>query len=281
MYRLVTVIIILVFVAGCTVNFGYQFADTLLEWKVKDYVDLNAQQEQLLSEEVDEIHQWHAQTQLPLYRSELKKLRDKVERKSLTLKDIKDFEKTLWMFWNNVLTKAETKANLLLTLSMKQRQQLIAKLEEAQEERYQRWQEDKEENPILQRLDRITEVEEDLEEILGDLTEEQDKLLRSWVSESPELREQWLNYRSQWLTEFEKVLLSQPLDEKRLSFLILEPKQLRSVAFRERAEQSRELRNKFLWEMYQSLTQQQRKNVIKKADEYIDLLDSLINDFSD
>ena len=66
-----------------------------------------------------------------------------------------------------------------------------------------------------------------------------------------------------------------------MSSLILDPKQLRSESFQQKSEESSELRNKFLWDMYQSLTQEQRKNVIKKADEYIDLLDSLIEDFSD
>ncbi|RUO72966.1 DUF6279 family lipoprotein [Idiomarina ramblicola] len=281
MYRLLGVLIVLTFIAGCTANIGYKFADTLVEWKVKDYVDLNDKQEELLSKKVDEMHQWHAQTQLPLYRKELKSLRDKVEQKSLTQQDISDFESRLWDFWGNVLTQVEAEADLLTTLTLTQREQLIRRLEEAQEERYQRLEEDKKESDILRRLDRITEVEEDLEDILGDLTTEQDKLLRSWVSESPELREQWLSYRASWLTEFEKALMSRPIDEKRLSSLILDPRQLRNEDFQQNSEQSSELRKEFLWDMYQSLNPEQRKKVIKKADEYIDLLDSLINDFSD
>lgn len=281
MYRLIGLLTIVAFIAGCTANIGYQFADTLVEWKIKDYVNLNDNQKELLSEKVDEIHLWHAQTQLPLYREELKGLRDKVEHKSLTQKDISTFEDRLWDFWGNVLTKVEAEADLLATLTLKQREQLINRLEETQDERYQRLLEDKEESSILRRLDRVTEVEEDLENILGDLTKEQDTLLRDWVSDSPELREQWLSYRASWLTEFEKALLSQPIDEERLSSLILNPQQLRNDAFQKEAERNSELRKAFLWDMYQSLTQEQRKNVIKKADEYIDLLDSLISDFSD
>lgn len=281
MYRLTSVLTVLAFIAGCTANIGYQFADTLVEWKVKDYVDLNDKQEELLSEKVDEMHLWHAQTQLPLYRKELNSLRDKVEQKSLTQKDISAFEDKLWDFWGNVLAQVEAESDLLATLTLKQREQLINRLEEDQEERYQRLQEDKEENPILRRLDRITEVEEDLEDILGDLTTEQDELLRSWVSDSPELREQWLSYRASWLTEFEKALLSRPIDEERLSSLILDPQQLRNEGFQQKAEQNSQLRKEFLWVMYQSLTQEQRKKVIEKADEYIDLLDSLISDFND
>ncbi len=281
MYRLLAVITFLILVAGCTANLGYKFADTLVEWEIKDYVDLTGEQEELLSEKVDELHIWHAQTQLPLYRNELKNLRDKVDKQTLSESDISDFEDKLWTFWDNVLVRAEAEADLLAMLSLKQRQQLIRRLEEAQEERYQRFQDDQEENPIFRRLDRISEVEEDLEDIVGSLTKEQDKLLRSWVADSPELREQWLSYRSNWLGEFEKALLKQPVDENQLSALILDPQQLRSEELQQKADKNSQLRKEFLWDMYQSLTGEQRKKVIEKADEYIDLLDSLIDDFSD
>ncbi|NWO02785.1 MAG: hypothetical protein HLX52_07505 [Idiomarinaceae bacterium] len=281
MYRLLAVITFLILVAGCTANLGYKFADTLVEWEIKDYVDLTGEQEELLSEKVDELHIWHAQTQLPLYRNKLKNLRDKVDKQTLSKSDIGDFEDKLWTFWDNVLVRAEAEADLLAMLSLKQRQQLIRRLEEAQEERYQRFQDDQEENPILRRLDRISEVEEDLEDIIGSLTKEQDKLLRSWVADSPQLREQWLSYRSNWLSEFEKALLKQPVDENRLSALILDPQQLRSEELQEKADENSQLRKEFLWDMYRSLTDEQRKKVIEKADEYIDLLDSLIDDFND
>ncbi|WP_322405743.1 DUF6279 family lipoprotein [Idiomarina sp. PL1-037] len=281
MYRLLAVITFLILIVGCTANLGYKFADTLVEWKVKDYVDLTGEQEELLAEKVDEMHLWHAQTQLPLYRNELKNLRDKVDKQTLNKKDISDFEDKLWTFWDNVLVRTEAEASLLATLSLKQRQQLIRRLEETQEDRYQRFQDDQEENPILRSLDRISEVEEDLEGIIGSLTKEQDKLLRSWVADSPELRGQWLSYRSNWLGEFEKALLKQTIDENRLSALILDPQQLRSEELQQKADENSQFRKAFLWDMYQSLTGEQRKKVIEKADEYIDLLDSLIDDFND
>ncbi|WP_417440670.1 DUF6279 family lipoprotein [Idiomarina sp.] len=281
MYRLLAVITSLILIAGCTANLGYKFADTLVEWKIKDYVDLTGEQEELLAEKVDKMHLWHAQTQLPLYRNELKKLRDKVDKQTLSKKDISDFEDKLWTFWDNVLVRTEAEAGLLATLSLEQRQQLIRRLEEAQEERYQRFQDDQEENPILRRLDRISEVEEDLEDIIGSLTKEQDKLLRSWVADSPELRGEWLSYRSNWLGEFEKALLKQSVDENRLSSLVLDPQQLRSEELQQKADENSQFRKEFLWDMYQSLTGEQRKKVIEKADEYIDLLDSLIDDFKD
>lgn len=281
MYRRLVAVTLLTLILGCTANIGYKFADTLVEWKIKDYVDLTGEQKKLLSEKVDEMHRWHAQTQLPLYRDLLKNLRGKVAKQTLRKEEISGFEDRLWTLWDNVLVRIEAEAGIFSVLSLKQRQQLISRLEEEQEERYQNFQDDKEENPILRRLDRVYEVEEDLEDILGSLTKKQSQLLRRWVADSPELREQWLSYRSTWLSEFEKALLKQPIDENRLSSLILDPQQLRSNEFQQRADDNSQLRKEFLWDMYQSLTEEQRRKVIEKADEYIDLLDSLIEHFND
>ena len=46
MYRLLAVIAFSILTIGCTANLGYKFADTLIEWKIKDYVDLTSAQEE-------------------------------------------------------------------------------------------------------------------------------------------------------------------------------------------------------------------------------------------
>lgn len=271
----------LLVLSGCTANIGYQFADTLVEWRVKEYVDLNEQQEERLARKVDELHLWHARTQMPKYREALVNLREKVNNQTLEKADIVAFEETLLVFWQNVLNRVSEEAALINDLSVKQKQQLFERIEEKQQERFKKLEEKQSENPILRQLERVNEVESDLEDIIGELTEQQDKLLRGWVSKKPSLQEDWLNYRAKWLTEFETVLLTEPTDIDKLTALIQNPKQLRSEAFQEKVEQSSDARNTFLWKMYLSLSHEQRKAAVEKADEYIDLLDTIIEDFND
>lgn len=267
--------------SGCTANIGYQFADTLIEWRVQEYVDLNEEQEEILSNKLDELHRWHARTQIPKYREALFNLRENVHNQTLEKADIIQFEHTLLGFWQVLLNRVSQETDLMNELTAKQKQQLFVKIEEAQQERVEEFEETQSENPILRQLDRINEVESDLEDIMGELTKPQNKLLRNWVAKSPVLQESWLNYRAKWLTEFETVLLTEPLDTNKLTTLIQDPKQLRSDKFQEQVKQSSEARNTFLWNMYLSLSDNQRKAVVEKADEYIDLLDNIVEDFTD
>ncbi|ASG65807.1 hypothetical protein CEW91_06485 [Idiomarina piscisalsi] len=272
-------LLVLLMLSGCTANIGYQFADTLVEWRVKEYVELNSEQEETLAKKVDELHLWHARTQIPKYREALFNLRQKVNNKTLEKSDIVEFERTLLGFWQNLLDRAAAETALINQLSVTQKQQLVERIEEKQQDRFEKFEEKQSENPILRQLERANEVESDLEDIIGDLTEQQDKLLRDWVSNSPSIQEDWLNYRAMWLTEFETVLLTEPTDINKLSALIQNPKQLRSEALQEKIEQSSDARNTFLWNMYVSLSDKQRKAAVAKADEYIDLLDDITEDF--
>ena len=271
----------LLVLSGCTANIGYQFADTLVEWRVKEYVDLNDQQEATLAKKVDELHLWHAQTQIPEYREALFNLREKVHNQTLEKADIVAFEETLLDFWQSVLNRVSKETALINDLTVKQKQQLFERIEEKQQERFEKFEEKQSENPILRQLERVNEVESDLEDIIGDLTEQQDKLLRDWVAKSPSIQEDWLNYRAQWLTEFETILLTEPTDTNKLTALVQDPKQLRTEALQEKIEQSSNTRNTFLWNMYLSLSDNQREAAVEKADEYIDLLDSIMEDFND
>jgi hypothetical protein len=274
-------LLVLLMLSGCTANIGYQFADTLVEWRVKEYVELNSEQEETLAKKVDELHLWHARTQIPKYREALFNLRQKVNNKTLEKSDIVEFERTLLGFWQNLLDRAAAETALINQLSVTQKQQLVERIEEKQQDRFEKFEEKQSENPILRQLERANAVESDLEDIIGDLTEQQDKLLRDWVSNSPSIQEDWLNYRAMWLTEFETVLLTEPTDINELSALIQNPKQLRSEALQEKIEQSSDARNTFLWNMYVSLSDKQRKAAVAKADEYIDLLDDITEDFKD
>lgn len=281
MLRLGGVIVATCFLVACTANIGYQFADTLIEWKINDYVELNDEQSDRLAKEIDELHLWHAQTQLPQYRKQLISLRHKIETKTLSRDDMVSVEKQLLGFWHNVQIELNSRAELLSQLSTNQRQQLISNLEEAQKKRYDEWQEPQNENAILRQLDRIEDIEDTLNSVMGELTPAQKTRLRKWVKASPDLDALWLSYRADWLTQFESALLADPIDRSRLSSLILTPEEQRTDAFKDALSQRRHLRNEFLWELYLSLTPKQRSKVVGKADEYIDLMTTLVNDFSD
>lgn len=58
---------LVVFSGGCSIKFAYNNLDRLVRWQVSDYVDLNAEQRQLLKRELATLVSWHRRNHLPQY----------------------------------------------------------------------------------------------------------------------------------------------------------------------------------------------------------------------
>ena len=262
---------------GCSAQLGYRYADTLVEWQLDDYVELTDDQQQRVSVTIDELHLWHAQQELPKYRTALAELREKIAAKQLQYDDIDRTENQLWQFWANVQNRLLDEVALLQDLSMAQRRELLNNLQDKIDEQREEQAEDNE-SPLLAQIDRVNRREERLKEWTGDVTDEQQVLIRKWVRERPE-GEFWLDYRQRWHDAFADALLQQPPDMAALQALITEPRALRSAAHKAYTEQRTAVRHKYLWLLYESLTDSQRQKLLKQADEYLQLLDELIADF--
>ncbi|WP_404402904.1 DUF6279 family lipoprotein [Idiomarina seosinensis] len=266
-------------VAGCTAQFGYRFADTLIEWRLDDYVELDDKQQQQVSSVIDELHLWHAQEELPKYRRSLTKLRELIVTQQFEQHHIAQFEQQLWDYWGNVQQRLASEADLLSQLTVGQRRQLLDNLNEQLAERRQE-QRDDEKNAIVEQLERESRREERLEQWTGSITEEQQNIIRQWVQDRPE-GSHWLAYRQRWNDAFGEVLLQQPIPSERLRQLIIEPRALMSEQHRQYNDVRRSIRQDYLWQLYLSLTEQQREVLVEKADEYEQLLSDLIEYFNE
>jgi hypothetical protein len=160
---------------------------------------------------------------------------------------------------------------------MAQRRELLNNLQDKIDEQREEQAEDND-SPILAQIDRVNRREERLKEWTGDVTDEQQVLIRKWVRERPE-GEFWLDYRQRWHDAFTNALLQQPPDMQALQALITEPRELRSAEHKAYTEQRTAVRHKYLWLLYESLTDGQRQKLLEQADEYLQLLDELIADF--
>jgi hypothetical protein len=52
---------------GCSVKFAYNNVDRLVRWQMSDYLDLNAEQKDVLQHELDSLMSWHRTQHLPQY----------------------------------------------------------------------------------------------------------------------------------------------------------------------------------------------------------------------
>src|SRR5690606_39887650 len=183
--------LIILFLSGCSTQLGYRFADTFIEWKVDDYVDLSGQLETDFSQAVDEFHLWHAQQELPKYRQSLHEIRALVLSETITTADSERLRQQGWEYWDAIRYQSVPYAKEFLPrLSAEQVSQLSGNLQKEFKERMERRAERAAELAELddaERLaDQLDESVDDLREWLGPLRDEQRQMLRDYIANDPE-----------------------------------------------------------------------------------------------
>lgn len=179
-----------VLLAGCnSIQLGYNYAPALLQYQMDSYLDLNEEQETLLSQELKQFQAWHRAGELPIYAQTLRQWAKKLEQPyTFTTDELLAKHAEL----EGMLLKAGEQsafhlAPLVLTLSQAQRDRLRAEFEQSNEEYAEEFLADGEQAA----QDRLERFQERYEEWLGPLTKAQDTRLRQWLSEQPSRAAQW------------------------------------------------------------------------------------------
>ena len=75
MLRIISLALLIIGVQGCsTVRLAYNQAPLAAYWYLDDYVDFSEEQKPVVKAALNELHQWHRQTQLPAYIETLQKM---------------------------------------------------------------------------------------------------------------------------------------------------------------------------------------------------------------
>ncbi|KFZ31863.1 hypothetical protein IDSA_04035 [Pseudidiomarina salinarum] len=281
MKQLFASVLILLLVTGCSNRLTYRFADTLVEWKLNKYVDLSGQLERDVSASTDELHRWHAQTQLPAYRDLLLKIRADLTRKDLTQQDLLLTSYSVYALWENIQLQIEPYAQVYLPrLSASQRTQLIQAMQEDIDEDLEEIQEESYEKSRKKRYERMEEAFEDL---LGELTPAQHKHVEQWLEQrDDDMRMAWIDYQQSWLDAFAAVLTDPavPDYQQRVYSLIVEPEKLRSAELQSRLDANRAASLKLIHKIYQSMTDKQKRHLLDEIDSFLADLNNLIETYS-
>lgn len=274
---LLTVSVVLV---GCSTQFGYRFADTFIEWQLAKYIDLSGPLEDDVDAAIDELHMWHARSELPLYRDALDELLAAIERKEVDARQLYDASEQLFFFWQRMRAQVTPYAQTFLPrLTAEQRDELLANLRERladeRKEASERTPEERFQRSYERMLDRA-------DDWLGQVRPEQRRMLRRWLRERESNDELWLNYQEKWLAEFAEIIARPEAENfsQRLELLFTKPEQLRSPELLQQSQANRELAIAVLLVIYQSLTPQQEQHVKTKLRDYRATLTDLINEYA-
>lgn len=200
--------VLLGLLVGCSsTTFLYNRLDTLIGWYVNDYVSLTREQEALFDKQLEALHAWHRQEELPQYISLLNGV-DKALDKPLTNAELDPLYDRFLAAAERLRVKMTAIAiDFGSELTLEQRLAFVASVRANQQTWYDERVDmsDAEYRKLL--VNRFTD---NLADFLGRLNGEQRHLIAERTKGMLRLHEEWHTQRSRWLDRLTAALRDNP-----------------------------------------------------------------------
>jgi hypothetical protein len=271
---LLAVLVISVSTSGCTTKLVYDFLDWGLYWELKDYVKFTRDQRLLVKDEISQLIDWHRSEELPQYADQLEKL-SKELKSGITVEQLEESYNNLRDSWQRIVIKTLPAAvDIISNLNDEQVNDFFEMLIEKEGDDAKKIEKGTNARTLKKRE---AYVSKKIVDVIGKLNEDQKSLIAQWALSMKPTKELSLAQAIQWRTRMQTVLAErhnkQQL-ENNLMVLFANPDQLRSASYRRVIEKNKRLIMQLLFDLNQTLTNQQRSKLVKK-------LKSYINDFRD
>lgn len=268
MRRLIGMFCVAVFLTGCGTQFVYNNLPLVTPFYVDDYVDLNREQKKLFKARLKSLHQWHRQTELPIYRDLLVQVQATLNEPSLDTAALLAKVEPLEARWDTLVAQTSpTIIEIAATLTPEQIEGLYAAFEARHQERLDKGALDPEE--AVQRI----------EKWMGRLTDEQ----RRWVIEFEQggtsLDQQTVDAQRVFQARLRPVLESPgaPDFNARMQTLLLNPMDSPEGRMLEAMREAQGIeRLDLLVRLWDSASDTQKRRVNRRLQGYIDDLEALI-----
>ena len=267
---LLAVLVVSVSASGCTVKLAYNFLDWGLYWELKDYVKFNRDQRLLVKDEISQLIDWHRSDELPQYADQLEKLSIGLES-GMAVEQLEESYNNLRDSWQRIVIKTlPAAADIISNLNDQQINDFFEMLIEKEDEDAK----DIESGTSARTLEkRESYVSKKIVDVIGKLNEEQNDLIAQWAGSMLPTKEFSLVQAIQWRTRMQAAIAERHDErqlEKNLMVLFANPDQLRSVSYRRVIEKNKRLTMQLLFDLNQTLTNQQRSKLVKKLNGFIE-----------
>ena len=221
----------LVYLGGCSgTTFVYNRLDSIVPWYLDDYVNLDSSQQRQLDEELGPFLSWHRQQELPRYLLLVDEI-DSGLSQPVTVQQVSAFYEAIEVAW---LRLEEQSLDWLLrlgdTLSQAQVQELLAYLQERQEEYEEEYLSRTEAEYREEIYDRFVDSFDDY---LGRLDTGQRDRLRQASADLQRSDAVWLQEREAWLQRLGVLLQREPGWQQRVREAVAARADTVSVRYRE------------------------------------------------
>ncbi len=258
---------------GCSSKFAYDNIDWLVYWYLDDYVELNDAQEDVFDEHLAGWLDWHQSEELDRYIAHLKTMREDVTQGALTEDRVMWHLQQAQQHWQRMREELSPKlATFAETLDDEQIVSLFAALEEDNKEEEEELNEFLEMSPEEQAEERLDEIRDDMEDRIGDLTDEQEAIIREHSPLFLSTRKDWIEYRRTIQKSARRLFVTRGSNEefaKDLLALMVDPDAYRSEIYRENREANRRNYAQLAAKIAASLTDEQRDKLVEEIDDLL------------
>ncbi|QIZ76132.1 DUF6279 family lipoprotein [Ferrimonas lipolytica] len=272
MQRGLIVAILLIFLAGCSARFVYNWMDWIVPWEVDDYVDLSRDQTKALDQLIESTLAWHRVNELPQYVQHIDDLEAALEQ-PMTPERVQSQLDRFEEHWNRLYQHLVPDViPALQDLTDEQVQQIIDTAQDEEDELRQEYQD----LTIDERIEKSNKsMKKGMKKRIGRLSEQQQQLIEQFNDSRHRSLKEWFSYRDRYMQLLILGLTERADSEKlaqRLRLLLIDYDELKSLEHKKILDFNRQLLVVYLADMHSSLSNKQLKRLVED-------LDSLREDF--
>lgn len=276
MKKSVMLLVCLLGLSACSTKFSYRFLDWAIGWEQEDYVTLDKTQQKAFDTLVEKMVFWHQSKELAHYAVQLKEVENLIKTNELTPLLWAEHVDIAKRHWFRVFEFAMPELlPIIMSLTDSQVKQILTKLREDEQALVKEF---AGKSPEQLQKDADKRLQKQFEDWLGSVSAEQKSLIHQYNQQRLSTLDMWLEYRHEWLRQFE-VALGQRADKvlltERLTLLMTQPDELKSEQHKAFLRQNTEAFGTLLLAMNGSLSAKQSKHFYKKLGKLIQDLTEL------
>lgn len=267
MKKSVILLVCLLLLGACSTKFSYRFLDWAIGWEQEDYVTLDKEQQQAFDLLVEKLIFWHQSTELVRYADQLTLLETSIKSNTLTpelwVEHLDNAKRHWFRLFEYALPELQP---IIMSLNDKQVKQILTKLREDEQELVKEFTGKTQAQLQKEANDNLNEQFTDW---LGRLSDEQKALIHQYNLQRLSTLDMWLEYRHEWLRQFEVALgqrSDKPLLTERLTLLMTQPDELKSEQHKQLLRQNSEGFGELVLAIHGSLSTKQSTYFYKKLD---------------
>ncbi len=264
-------------VVGCTTKFLYNNLDWFVIEYIDDYVTLENDQEEILSQRIELLAQWHKESELPIYIQQLNEIR--ALDPSIVSPELVDTQLEIIRQHTKRIVEEMTPDLYALTqqLSDEQVNELLRNFSERDTEFNERYQDLSEE----QIRDKYQErIEESFENWFGSIGEQHKRIAYQWSRDMSVTAKDWSLHRDKMRGHIRDLLIRRTdvgYFQPRFQSLMNESDTFYSPELMEKVLNNRQVASKYVALSLNILTKKQHEHLIEEIDKWRDIAKDLLD----